>query len=324
MSDGDARRTAKAARRIGLWVGGASATVILAGVGILIGVIVSTSRPERDGRPVDDGINPDHVVVDVDRVMPWVIVLGMLGVLILAGVAWIAARRAVAPLGDALRLQRNFVSDASHELRTPLTALDSRIQILQRRLSRGEPIDETIRRLQRDAAVMDETLTDLLLAAESDAATSAATRAASDVATALADAAELMRALADSAGVRVETTVDGAPAAAMPAVTLARLVVALGDNAVQHAPPSSVVQLSARDTVDGVEIRVRDEGSGIRPEDRELVFERFARGAESGHRRGFGLGLSLVRDVATRYGGALTIESSSPSGTVFLLRLPVA
>ncbi|UUT36673.1 sensor histidine kinase [Microbacterium elymi] len=54
------------------------------------------------------------------------------------------------------------------------------------------------------------------------------------------------------------------------------------------------------------------------------MFERFARSAESGRRRGFGLGLALVREAAARYGGSIRIEATSPAGTVFLLTLPSA
>lgn len=166
----DAERTRRAARGIGLWVGGASALIVAVGVTILIAVILATSRPERHetAEPPDDLI-ADHVVVDVDRVLPWVLALGVAGAIVMGLIGWLTARRAVAPLAEALRLQRNFVSDASHELRTPLTALDSRIQILQRRLQRGEPIADTIERLGHDARMMDDVLTDLLLAAESGA-----------------------------------------------------------------------------------------------------------------------------------------------------------
>jgi signal transduction histidine kinase len=73
-----------------------------------------------------------------------------------------------------------------------------------------------------------------------------------------------------------------------------------------------------------VELRVADSGSGIAAADRERVFERFARGADTGRRRGFGLGLALVQDVANRYGGSVAIETTSPAGTTFLLTLPLA
>jgi signal transduction histidine kinase len=318
----DERRVRDAARRVGLWVGLASTVVIALGVVILIAVILATSRPDRPGPDTDrdhDFGNLDHIVVDVDRVLPWVIGLGVIGVLLLGLIAWFAARRAVQPLSEALRAQRNFVSDASHELRTPLTALSSRIQILQRRHDRGEPIDDTIADLRRNATVMDDVLTDMLLAAEADAAPAGSS---ADVGACAHAAADSLRPIAAERGVEVEVAVEGRPTARMSAVTLTRVCAALLDNAVQHAPAGTSVVVSARSAGQWMQLRVSDHGSGIGPEDAERVFDRFARSGETGNRRGFGLGLALVRDVVVRSGGTVSIESTSPAGTTFLVQLP--
>jgi two-component system OmpR family sensor kinase len=318
----DERRVREAANGVGLWVGAASAVIIATGVGILVAIIIGTSRPEREdpGRGPERG-DADHIVVDVDRVLPSVIALGIVGVLLLALVAWLAARRSVRPLAEALRLQRNFVSDASHELRTPLTALSSRIQILQRRHERGEPIDGTIADLRRNATVMDDVLTDMLLSAEADAAP--AGRAA-DVRGCAESAAASLRPIAAEREVTIAVEVVGRPAAAIPDVTLTRLCVALLDNAMQHAPSGTLIGVGARTVGGWVEIRVADRGPGVSPADQERIFERFARAGETGNRRGFGLGLALVRELLARYGGTVSIESTSPGGTVFLVVLPSA
>ena len=322
MSDqDDRRRVQRAALSIGLYVAIASAIVIAAGVGILLAVILLNRRPEgseHDGGFPHEG-SGDDFVIDADRLLPWVLVLGLLGVVLLALVAWLAARRAVRPLGDALRLQRNFVADASHELRTPLTTLTSRIQVLQRRQERGEPIEGTIVELRRDADMMTDVLTDLLLAAEGGAV---ATGAAS-VGDAVTSAVDSLRPLADEAGVTLTVDVREPGIVVLPSVTLVRLVVALVDNAVQHSPAGATVTVTA--VVEGgtAAIRVADRGPGIHGIAPDEVFERFARSAESGRRRSFGLGLSLVRDVAERAGGSVAVESTSDAGTTFLLRLPV-
>lgn len=322
---GDAERVRRAARSVGLYVGVASAVIITAGVGILVAVIVTTSRregAEHGGAPIGGetgGRSFDDLVVDLDRVLPAVIVLGVIGVLLLGIVAWFAARRSVRPLGAALQAQRNFVADASHELRTPLTTLSSRIQVLQRRRDRGEPIDETIVELRRDAAMMSDVLTDLLLVAEGEAGTAAA-----EVSDSVSAAVASLRALAEDGGVALVARSAGELRVALPAVTLTRVLVALIDNAIQHSPAGATVTITDTGEGEDAAIRVTDTGSGITGIDTARVFERFARSSESGRRRGFGLGLSLVRDVAARAGGSVEVEQTSAHGTTFLLRLPLA
>ncbi|MRH27820.1 sensor histidine kinase [Microbacterium sp. SYP-A9085] len=318
--DADRRRVQRSALRVGMLVGAASAIVVAAGVVILVVIILSTARPDRPHGSVTSPQDVDHIVVDVDRVLPWVIVLGIVGVLVLGAVAWLAARWAVAPLSDALRLQREFVSDAGHELRTPLTALTSRIQILQRRLTRRQPVDATVVELRRDAAMLDDVLADMLLTAEGGSAEDGR----ADVADCLRTAQQTMEPLAEESGVALHWSSDDGITARMPAVTLTRLCVALIDNAIGHAPAGSTVTVRAISTGSTVEIRVADAGPGIAPEDAVRIFERFARAGESGRRRGFGLGLALVREAVTRYSGSVRIESTSPAGTVFLLTLPTA
>jgi signal transduction histidine kinase len=322
MTAADDRRVVRrAAARVGLLVGGASAIALTVGVGILVVVLVNGARHEGGRHEPPAGLPADRFVVDFDDVLPWVLGLGLTGVAVVGLVGWAASRWSVRPLDEALRRQRAFVSDASHELRTPLTALSSRVQIAQRRLARGEPLDDTLDRLRGNADLMDDILTDMLLSAEGAAATDGTVAVADGIRNAVAVVAPL----AAEAGVAIEA--DGGPAglrAGLPPVTLTRVCTALMDNAVSHAPAGSTVSVTARVEGGTVEIRVADAGGGIRLEDRDRIFERFARGAESGRRRGFGLGLALVREAATRHGGTIAVESTSTDGTVFLLRLPRA
>lgn len=257
--DPDAEEVRRAARVVAVWVGVSSGVIVLGGVLILLAVVLSSSR--REGERHEGGWFPgaagDDFVVDISVLVPAVVLLGLVGVLLLAVVASIAARRAALPLSDALRRQRQFVADASHELRTPLTALTSRIQILQRRLDRGEDVTATARELRGDADRMRDVLSDMLLVAEGQefAGESAV------LGDAARDATAAIRSLADDAGVRIDVDVVDA-IVPVPPVTLVRALVALLDNAVAHSPAGGSIELSARRLASGVEIRVADHEIG--------------------------------------------------------------
>lgn len=321
--DRDDARIRASSRRIGLLVGVSSAVVIALGVVVLTVVIRVSSRPEHGAETLP--ADPDRLVVDVDDVLPGLIGFGVVAVLLLGVVAWSAARRSVRPLAQALRSQRAFVADASHELRTPLSALVSRVQIVERRLARGEPVDEAVAKLRRDADAMSDTLTDLLTAAAADSdAPAGDAHARADAGAALVEALERMEPLAQARGVLL-TREAGSAQPAIVGVSppaLARLCVVLIDNAVHHSPDGGIVRVRCTATADSVQIRVEDQGDGIAPDDQSRIFERFARGPETGHRRGFGLGLYLAREIAERAGGSLVVEVSSSDGTGFLLDLP--
>jgi two-component system OmpR family sensor kinase len=321
--NGDDRRARRASLSVGLFVGVASAVIIAAGVGILLAVILVTGHHEGDEghRPVGRPFVGDSFVVDVDHVLPWVIGLGVVGVVLLAVVGWLAARRASRPLAQSLALQRNFVADASHELRTPLTALSSRIQVLQRRHERGEPIDSTLGGLRGNVDAMAELLTDLLITAEGASIVPERPTVTAD---ALRQAVDAMSLVAEDAGVRLQLDAQSDVAVAVPTATVTRAAIALIDNAVQHSPTHSTVLIRVQTQGKYAAVRVEDHGSGIVGIDPERVFDRFARSGETGRRRGFGIGLALVREIAVRYGGGIVVERTSEQGTVLLLTLPAA
>lgn len=319
----DARQIRRSSRSVGLYVGAASALIVILGVGVLVAIILLASRRagEEHGGAIGSGRLQDDFVVDIAVVLPTVVALGAIGVAMLGFVAWFAAHRSVQPLGEALRRQRNFVADASHELRTPLTTLTSRIQLLQRRHQRGEPLEDVIAELRHDATTMSEVLNDLLVSAEAGQPARTETTIVADAATA---AVRSVAGLAEAASVRLTIDADEQAAVALRQVTLVRIIVALLDNAIQHSPSNTTVSVRVGREGRFAAIRVADQGNGITGIAADRVFDRFARSAESGRQRGFGLGLSLVREVAVGVGGSVAVEHTSPTGTTFRLMLPLA
>jgi signal transduction histidine kinase len=320
----DGARVQRAALRVGVSVGAASAAIVGLITVITVAAVLASSRP----RPGDDGPGRhDEVlerVVDVSDVLPVAVALGIAGVIVLGLIAWYAARRAATPLAEALAVQRAFVADASHELRTPLTALTSRIQLAQRRQQRGDDVTAVLQDLRRDAASLNDVLTDLLTAAETAGARAVREDASAVVADAIGAAMETIRPRADEAGVRLTAAADPRLRAGIEQAALTRAILALLDNAVRHSPAGGLVAVSAEPSARRVEIRVSDQGAGISGIDPARVFDRFAHASGDGPGRGFGLGLALVRDIADRFGGTVEVESTSTAGTTFRIILPSA
>jgi signal transduction histidine kinase len=310
---------------VGLYVAFATAVVFLVSAAVIIVIAVRRSvvaprdmpaHPGGFGQPIQANVR----YLDTASLLTAVVVLAIAGVIALGLVGWLVSQRAVKPLADALTLQRHFVADASHELRTPLTVLNSRVQVLQRRLARGDDVAKTAAQLREDTERMNDVLNDLLLTAEGTTLPGVVTA----VTAAVREAVASLQPMADQAAVALSVEAAADLRVGVPARSLTRAVVALVDNAIQHSAAGGEVAVAIVREGAEAAIRVRDRGSGIAPETADRIFERFAHGRETGRKRSFGLGLALVSEIAQRFGGDIAVETTGSDGTVFLLRFPLA
>jgi two-component system, OmpR family, sensor kinase len=218
----------------------------------------------------------------------------------------------------ALARQREFVADASHELRTPLTSVLANLELLEEELE-GEQREAAASAL-RSSRRMRRLVADLLLLARADAGRDAPPHRPVDLAQVVTDAAAELEPVAGGHEIFVSAErgaeVEGAHD------ELHRLVLNLMENALRHTDPGTAVEASVERQNGEVVIAVEDDGPGIPPDLREKVFERFFRGA--GDRSGSsGLGLSIVRAVATSHRGTVTLEPPLDGrGARFVVRLP--
>lgn len=259
-----------------------------------------------------------------DRLLQALIATGLAG-LVLAGVAgvWLG-RRAVTPLAEALAMQRRFVADAGHELRTPLTLLSTRAQLLRRRArsAGGEALESDVDDLVTDAAQLTDILEDLLLAADPR---QEVPRQPVELAGLVRQAVTAAEPAAAERGVRLvvegeAVTVSGYEAG------LRRAVIALLDNGIRHARSTLRIVVATVGTGGRhVSVDFADDGPGIDPAIMPTMFRRFASGAQErspGQRRRYGLGLSLVSDIAARHGGSVSASNGEGGGAVLRLLLP--
>ncbi len=118
----------------------------------------------------------------------------------------------------------------------------------------------------------------------------------------------------------VHTVVDHGLAVHGTAAELRELLTHLLQNAVDAVPPGGEIAVTAAAEPPAVLLTVRDSGPGIAPADQGRVFEPFFTTKITGS----GLGLTAVRDIVARHGGAITLDSAPGAGTTFRILLPAA
>lgn len=251
--------------------------------------------------------------------------------------AQLAEARAIATAAGARaeqaeRGRRQLILDASHELRTPVATIRAHIDSLL--LLEGERLSEPVRAyvgvMQREAERLSLLVGDLLMLARADAdelrldvRPVEVGWVVEEVYTSLASLAEREREVT-----MVRQVADGLPLVYADPERLTQALVNLTRNAITYTPTGGLVALAATAGADGatVSLAVTDTGVGIPEEDLERVFERFYRADASRARDsgGFGLGLSIVRDLVEAMGGSVAAERMPEGGSRFRIILRAA
>jgi two-component system, OmpR family, sensor histidine kinase MtrB len=211
---------------------------------------------------------------------------------------------------------RRFAADVSHELRSPLQTLSAATTILERRRQGlDERTSAAVHLLTSEVERFEQLVTDLLELAKTDRP---ADRRPTDV-------AQLARSLLGSRGLSPDLVETGGTTtvADVDPRRMEQVLANLIDNANRHG--GGVVRLCV--AVHGGQLRVEvdDEGPGVPPDERELVFDRFARGRAASARggsEGTGLGLALVEQHVTAHRGRVWITDRPGGGARFCVALP--
>lgn len=221
-------------------------------------------------------------------------------------------------LEGALATQRRFLDDAGHELRTPITIVRGRLELV----NSADPADVASTR----ALVLDELdrmsrlVDDLIVLAKAGRPDFLHPQPVN--LGALTDAMfTKARALGERQW-RLDARAEGTLVADPQRLTQA--LMQLAENAVQHTRPGDEVAIGSAADQERARVWVRDTGPGVHPRDADRIFDRFERAARGPRGDGSGLGLSIVRAVATAHGGRVDLDSRPGSGATFTLTLPLS
>ena len=216
--------------------------------------------------------------------------------------------------------QRSFVDGVAHELRTPITLISGHAQSL-RRLPAAAPLASQLSLIIDEARRMGAMVSDMLDLARRDAGRLELRRQWIDPAASLLESYER---LAPSSAGRLRLALPPEEGEVLLAMgdpdRLQQCLAALIDNALRYTSGPVTLCLDGRDG--WAELHVRDEGPGVPPAERQVIFERFVRGSSSVDTRGSGIGLSVVQLLMQAMGGRVTVDDGPCGGADFTLHLP--
>jgi signal transduction histidine kinase len=232
------------------------------------------------------------------------------------------ATRALVPIRESLRRQREFAADASHELRTPLSVIRATVEHFERHpeTALGDEAD-ALADVRAEVDHLTALVGDLLLLARTDSGVEELTAESFDLEPVVREGLDGLRAIAAERSVEIDVDAVAVPLTG-DRTRLRQLATILADNAIRHGPAGSRVRVGLRPREKGGAIlTVDDQGPGIQPADRGRVFDRFWRapGASAG---GTGLGLAIAHWVVDRHGGTIDVADAPGGGARFEVQLP--
>jgi len=230
-------------------------------------------------------------------------------------------------IAASYRSQREFIVNISHEFKTPLTSIQGFAQaIVDGTVKSQKEIDKAADVILMETNRLYRLVTDLLMLARLESGTVTMHQAEVSI-------PELLKNMKDKFLLQAQHQHIFLTLGKIPNVKvmadgdrLAQVFSNLIDNALKYTGNGGKINISAN--VDGgdVFISVKDSGIGISKEDQEKIFDRFYQvdsAKKYGKRKGFGLGLSIAREIIQSHSGKIWVESNPPEGSTFIVQLPI-
>lgn len=236
--------------------------------------------------------------------------------------SYIMARRTLQSVEQAHEAQSRFTSDASHELRTPLATMKTELEVALRdpKLTKQE-MKEILTSNLEEVDKLSKISQTLLLLSRLDHGSITTRRIAID---------DIIRRVVGNANQKKHrlsyTGPDKPLYVAAHQVSIEELVTILIDNALKYSPPSSKVTVSLQKKGKKARLQVTNIGKGISSRELPYIFDRFYRADESrtgGGKTGFGLGLSLAKQIVELHDGDLSASSQPGKKTTFTVSIPL-
>jgi PAS domain S-box-containing protein len=213
--------------------------------------------------------------------------------------------------------RERLLAELSHDLRAPLQVVLTRAERLRRR--RGRSLDaeaQGIRLAALDALEQVDAMLEQVRRDHGEARLALVDDNLGEVVRAVADQFDT---LAGERGIRLVVAAPAELEARFDPERISRVVSNLLANALRFAAPGGVVRCTLVEDGDSARLEVADSGTGVPPEQREILFERFRTADPSG---GAGLGLAIVKEFVALHGGTVTVGEAPEGGALFTVELP--
>jgi signal transduction histidine kinase len=235
--------------------------------------------------------------------------------LILVGAAYVY--RSVRKQFNLQQQQQNFMMAVTHELKTPISVTRLNLETLQKYSLDPEKQKKIIRNTLDETARLNFLTNNILIAAQLENTRFKSSKEELDFCGLFNDCITDFRKRYPE-----RTFIDEIEADCDlkgDALLLQMLINNLLENAVKYSPRDTPITATLKHFRSGIELSVKDEGPGIRDEEKSRIFNKFYRVGDESTRKtkGTGLGLYICRKIARAHNGNITVSDNIPHGSIF-------
>lgn len=272
---------------------------------------------------------PDVELIDETK-RRFILLLGLVngGILIVSGgLAYYLAGKTLRPIQDMVDEQNRFISDSSHELRTPLASLKTALEVnlRDRQLTLKDAkklISESIGEVNQLQSLTDG----LLQLAQYQKSNGYVQMTNISLQHVVKTAIDKISPLASNKNIIIQNSVADCQIVGNQHGLIELLTILL-DNAIKYSPQHSKIRLFSRQTSHHIYLSIKDHGIGINLADIPHIFDRFYR-ADTARTKtktsGYGLGLSIAKQIADHHRSTINIDSRPGKGSTFTVKLQLS
>ena len=220
----------------------------------------------------------------------------------------------------------SFLHAVTHDLRSPLTSIQLGVDRLRDLAGGGEGLELVLGLLEREARRMETLLRGLLDQSRAQDQASAGEVRLCHPGAILQGLVETLEAKAQARGLRSELALDAAAEACCilaDPTAMQQVLYNLLENALTFTDPPGAVGIRSRVRMDSWLLEVWDEGPGIEADRLELIFLPCSQSRRGDGSRGWGLGLSICKDIVEAHQGTIQVEREPGRGSCFRVTLPL-
>jgi len=270
---------------------------------------------------------PDNQIIQSKHELLIKLVILNIAILFFSLIAsYFLAKRTLKPIKESLNQQKNFTSDVSHELRTPLTAIrmESEVALLNKK-STKEDLEKTIQSNLEEVDKLEGIISNLLKLSRLEASEIKSSFKNYDLNEITNSAINKIGYLAKIKEIKINNKETNLKVYG-DKESIEQLLVIVLDNAIKYSNKKSGVDITYKNSRDGVSIIIEDKGRGINSDDLDHIFDRFYKADKSRTKdqenKGYGLGLSIAKMISDLHDGEIKITSEEGNGTTVEIVLP--